>query len=107
MRYVDIPLDNSAFYDLSITLQGESYVIEFVYNERVQLYFMSLFDADRNPIVQSVAVVPNYPIMFDYVIPNLTGWFTLIPKGKLDQEAYKLFPENIKEYYSFVYAYLG
>lgn len=107
MRYVDIPLDSAPIYDLSITLEGESYIIEFVYNERSKLYFMSLFDADRNPIVQGVGVVPGYPIMFDYVIPNLSGWFALVAKGTLDQEAYNLYPENINEYYNFVYAYIG
>lgn len=106
MKYVDIPLDSSANYDLSITLEGNSYIIEMVYNERAKLYFMSLFDSDRVAIVQGVGLVPNYPIMYDYSLPNLSGWFALIPKGNLDQESYKLYPENLNEYYSLVYAYL-
>lgn len=105
MKYVDIPLSTFAHYDLSITLEGISYILEFTYNERAKLYFMSIFDADRNPILQGVGLVPNYPITFDYALPNLTGYFALVPKGTLDIEAYKLYPENINEYYYLVYAY--
>lgn len=103
--YVDIPLDDSPFYDLSISLQGLSYILEFVYNERAQLYFMSVYDAEKNPIVLGVAVVPAYPILIDYAIPNLTGYFWLLKKATLESEPYKTYPDKLKQYYDFVYIY--
>jgi len=73
--YVDLLLDDTApIYEYSVSLEGNSYIIEIVYNERSQLYFMSLYDADRNPIVLGAGLVPGYPIMYDYALPNLTGW---------------------------------
>lgn len=101
--YVDLLLDDSPIYEFSASLEGNSYIIEMIYNERSSLYFMSLYDADRNPIVLSAALVPGYPIMFDYALPNLTGFFLLIQKGTLESEPYKEFPDKLNQYYSLVY----
>lgn len=103
--YVDLLLDDSPIYEYSVSLEANSYIIEMIFNERSQLYFMSLYDADRNPIVRSAALVPGYPIMFDYALPNLTGFFLLIQKGELQAEPYKEFPDKLKQYYSLVYTY--
>jgi hypothetical protein len=103
--YVELLLDDSPIYEFSASLEGNSYIIEMIYNERSSLYFMSLYDADRNPIVLSAALVPGYPIMFDYALPNLTGFFLLIQKGTLESEPYKEFPDKLKQYYSLVYTF--
>lgn len=104
--YVDLLLDDSPIYEYSVSLEGNSYIIEMIFNERSQLYYMSLYDADRNPIVLSAALVPGYPIMLDYALPNLTGFFLLIQKGTLESEPYKEFPDKLTQYYSFVYTYI-
>ena len=104
--YVDLLLDDSPIYEYSVALEGNSYIIKMIFNERSQLYFMSLYDADRNPIVLSAALVPGYPIMFDYALPNLTGFFLLIQKGTLESEPYKEFPDKLKQYYDLVYTYV-
>jgi hypothetical protein len=103
--YVDLLLDDSPIYEFSASLEGNSYIVEMIFNERSQLYFMSLYDADRNPIVLSTALVPGYPIMFDYALPNLTGFFLLIQKGTLESEPYKEFPDKLSQYYSLVYTF--
>jgi hypothetical protein len=103
--YVDLLLDDSPIYEYSVSLEGNSYIIEMIYNERSQLYFMSLYDADRNPIVLSAALVPGYPIMLDYALPNLTGFFLLIQKGELTAQPYKEFPDKLNQYYSLVYTF--
>jgi hypothetical protein len=103
--YVDLLLDDSPIYEYSVSLEGNSYIVEMTFNERSQLYFMSLYDADRNPIVLSAALVPGYPIMFDYALPNLTGFFLLIQKGTLESEPYKKFPDKLSQYYSLVYTF--
>ena len=105
--YVDLLLDDSPLYEYSVSLEGNSCIIEIVYNERSQLYFMSLYDADRNPIVLGAGLVPGYPIMYDYALPNLTGFFLLIQKGTLQSEPYKTFPDKLNQYYSFVYTYVS
>lgn len=103
--YVDIPIQDDAFYDLSIALEGNSYIIEFTYVERMSLYTISLYDAERNPIVLGVGLVPEYPIMLDYAIPELTGYFLLTRKPTNISEPYKLYPDTLSEYYYLIYVY--
>ncbi len=105
LKYIDVPLFDYPFYDFSIALEGNSYVLSFLYNERSQLYFMSIFDSNNSPIVQGVAVVPEYPITLDYAIPNLSGYFLLTRKATNISEPYKTYPDKLSEYYWMVYVY--
>lgn len=106
-NYVDIPIQDEVFYDLSISLEGVSYILEFTYNERIKLYTLSLYDSDKTPIVLGVALVPEYPILLDYAIPNLNGYFLLTrkPININIQEPYKTYPDQLAEYYYLVYTY--
>lgn len=104
--YVDLLLDDSPLYDYSVSLEGNSYIVEMQFNERTQLYHMSLYDADKNPLVLGVGLVPGFPIMADYALPNLTGFFLLIQKGELQSEPYKKFPDKLSQYYNLVFTYV-
>ena len=104
-NYIDVPLLDEPFYDLSISLQGNSYILEFTYNERMSLYTMSLYDAERNPIVLGVGLVPEYPILLDYAIPNMTGYFLLTRKPTNISEPYKLYPDQLSQYYYLMYVF--
>lgn len=101
--YVDVPLLADPYYDLSISLEGNSYIIEFVYNERSQLYYMNFYNDDREPIVLGQALIPEYPIFIDYALSNLSGYFWLLNNSSLISEPYKTYPENISQYYSLVF----
>lgn len=104
-NYVDVPLLDEPFYDLSISLEGNSYIIEFTYNERMSLYTLSLYDAERNPIVLGVGLVPEYPILLDYAIPNMTGYFLLTRKPTNISEPYKVYPDQLAQYYYLCYVF--
>lgn len=103
--YVELPLKDSPFYTYSISLENDSYQLQFTYNEKMQLYTMSISDASANLLISSVAVVPNYPITADYIIPGLTGAFFLIPNDDSGKEYYKLYPDKIHQYYKLIYLY--
>lgn len=102
-QYVDIPLMSYPYYELSISLEGRSYIIEFIYNERSQLYYMNFYDDNRSPIVLGQALIPEYPIFLDYPLSNLTGYFWLLNNSTLSSEPHKTYPEDVSRYYSFVY----
>lgn len=104
-KYVNLPLFADPYYSYSIALEGNSYILEFVYVERCQLYFLSLRDADSNPIVLNSGLVPTYPIMFDYALPNLSGYFWMEEIADILSEPYKVYPDKINEYYQFYYIY--
>lgn len=106
LKGVNLPLFDVPYYSYSASLEGNSYVFKFIFNERSQLYYLSLFDSDREPVFLSVAVVPGYPIGIDYALTNLSGFFWLEQKGELQSEPYKLFPDKLSEYYTLSYSYI-
>lgn len=104
-KYVSLPLFPDAYYTYGIALQGVSYILEFTYNERAQLYFLSLYDADNNPIVLGEALVPNYPLFKDYALFPMTGFFWMEEKADIISEPYKVYPDSLDQYYNFWYNY--
>ncbi|MNN55950.1 hypothetical protein D3C81_1708560 [compost metagenome] len=104
-KYISLPLFSDAFYTYSVALEGNSYNLEFTYNERMQLYSFSLYDADLNPIVLGEALVPSYPIFFEYALFPLTGYFWMEEKANILSEPYKVYPDKINEYYNMYYIF--
>lgn len=104
-KYVALPLFSDAEYEYTVALQGDSYTLRFTYNERMKLYSISLLSADLVPIVMGEALVPSYPMFFEYAIYPLTGYFYMYEKANIISEPYKVYPENINEYYDLVYIY--
>lgn len=105
MNYVALPLFDEPFYTFSISLEGDSYNLEFVYNERSSKYFINLYDADNIPLVLGEALVPSHRIMENYPLLNLTGFFWLEEKSDRTSEPYKQYPDKLNQYYNFYYIY--
>lgn len=105
--YITLPLFPEPDYTYAVALQDVSYNLEFIYNERTQLYSLSLYDQNNNPIVLGEALVPNYPIFKDYAIFPLTGFFWMEEKADIISEPYKVYPDSIDQYYNLFYIYEG
>lgn len=104
-KYVALSLFSDAEYEYTVALQGDSYTLRFIYNERMKLYTISLLSADLVPIVMGEALVPSYPMFFEYALYPLTGYFYMYEKASIISEPYKVYPENIDEYYELAYVY--
>lgn len=104
-RYVDMPLYEDAFYTYSITLEGQSYIIEMLYVEKMELYTLSLYTANGTPLLNGVGIVPYFPIARNYAIEGLSGYFTLVSKAREVAEPYKVYPDKLSEYYNMYYVY--
>lgn len=102
-HFLSMPLFSDPYYTYTIAFQGNSYILEFIYNERSQLYFINLYDADNNPIVLGEALVPNYPIFADYALFPLTGFIWMEEKANITGEPYKTYPDSIDQYYNLYY----
>lgn len=105
LKYVDLPLLDEADYRYTVALQGDYYTLRFTYNEVMKLYTLMILDSNQNPLLAGVAVVPNYPIAADYVLPGLSGAFLLLSKTEQEKEFYKMYPQQINQYYTFHYVY--
>jgi len=105
-NFVSLPLFSDAFYSYNIPLEGQSYTLEFMYNERTELYHLSLLITEtREYIVRGIALVPDYPILADYQIEGLTGFIIMLSKADNDTQSYKTFPDKIDQYYELFYMY--
>lgn len=105
MKYISLPLFSDPYYSYSITLEGESYILEFLYNERMGLYTFGLYTPEQQPIVVGEALVPTTPLLLDYAIEGLNGYFLLEAKGDWKAESYKKYPDQIHQYYNLYYVY--
>lgn len=104
-NYVSMLLFDEPYYEYAVALEGNSYIAQFVYNERAQLYFFSLLTAEREAIVEGEALVPAYPMFFDYALADLTGYFYLQEKGTITSEPYKDHSDTLSQYYDLFYIY--
>lgn len=103
--YVSLPLFDEPDYNYAVNLQGQSYILDFKYNERAQLYFLSVYTAENVPIILGVALVPTYPITKDNALFPLTGFFWMEEKAAILSEPYKVYPDKVNEYYNFFYTW--
>ena len=103
--YIEMPLFSDTYYTYAMAFEGNSYNLEFIYSERTQLYHISLYDAEQNPIVVGAGLVPGYPILLDYALFPLTGYIFMEEKATLLSEPYKLYPDSIDQYYNLYYIF--
>lgn len=103
--YVSLPLFDEPDYNYAVNLQGQSYILDFKYNERAQLYFLSVYTAENVPIILGVALVPTYPVTKDNALFPLTGFFWMEEKAAILSEPYKVYPDKVNEYYNFFYTW--
>ena len=103
--YVSLPLFDEPDYNYAVNLQGQSYILDFKYNERSQLYFLSVYTAENVPIILGVSLVPTYPISKDNALFPLTGFFWMEEKAAILSEPYKVYPDKVNEYYNFFYTW--
>lgn len=104
-NYVILNLFDLPYYEYSVALEGESYILQFIYNETAENYVINLFDAERTPLILGEALVPSYPLFYDYSRTDLTGYFYLEQKATLQSEPYKEYPDKLSQYYNFFYIY--
>lgn len=103
-RLINLPLREISNYFFTVSLEGIAYEIWLYYNERMQQWIFNLSDVQGNKIVMGEALVPEYPMFLDYILPDLTGAFILVPIGKTQNETV-INPFQISRYYNFYYVY--
>lgn len=103
--YIELPLYDSQDYTYQVNLEGKSYGLRFIYNQVMQQTLLTIYNSEVDVLVAGVGLVPNYPITLDYVIPDLTGAFLLLPVFTTEDEFYKTYPTKLKQYYTLSYAY--
>lgn len=74
MKYTIIEVPDMNDSVSRIVLNGKQYNIRFTYNDTCDYWKFSLYDAQSNPIVLGIKIVPQFPLNVFYGVSNL-------PKG--------------------------
>lgn len=101
--YVNLPLYPDSDYEYTISLERTAYKIRIYFNRRIEQWIIDLSYANNDPIVLGEALVPLYPIFYDYDI-ELSGFFWLEPIGKNQNETV-INPFELSQYYKLYYVY--
>lgn len=56
---------------VSVELDNQPYTIRVLWNERFQYYSLSLYTADRTPILTNIKMVKDYPLIGRFKYPLL------------------------------------
>jgi len=71
-----IPFKEPASWREQIELDGDIFILEFAWNALNEFWTMSIYNRDLIPLLHGVKIVPNYPLLAQYV-------FTDKPKGEI------------------------
>ena len=67
-----IPVDStSPYFTQSIPLDGVTYIFQFKFNSRFGVWYISLFDANNNPIVLNIKILPLLPLFSRHRKPSM------------------------------------
>lgn len=59
-------LNDEPFYDVTTNLDGVDYQLSFMYNQRLDEWYLSVRDSDGSPIVLGIAIVCNWGLLSNY-----------------------------------------
>lgn len=55
-----------AYYSQRTKLDGRDYLLRFSWNEREERWYVSIFDDEENPLVQSIKIICNWRLLRAY-----------------------------------------
>lgn len=104
---IELPLYTEKRYRYSTSIEGQSWQFTFRWNDRASLWHMDIHKEDQTPIILGHALVPQYPMMLDYILEDfgLSGYFLLLPintiiSGKITDN-YGIMPQ----FFTLLYVY--
>lgn len=65
-----------AFYSMTTTLEGTSYLLAFAYNQRCDCWLLSIATAEGEDIVNGIKILANWPLLRKVADPRM-------PQGEL------------------------
>lgn len=78
-------LPDEPFHDVTMNLDGVDYTLSFMYNQRIDQWFLSVRDSAGLPIVLGVAIVCDWPLLRAYNDARLPAG-TLMCQSNVDTD---------------------
>lgn len=61
---IELPTAPPPFFTQRVVLGGKEVFFKFQWNGRANRWFLGIFDASENPILQSVKLLPGFPLTY-------------------------------------------
>ena len=71
-----IPFNQASNFKEQLLLDGELFVLEFTWNALNEFWVMDIYTREEDPILLGIKIVPNYPLLSAYSMPEK-------PKGEI------------------------
>lgn len=100
-----IPLFNEYLYSMNIALNKSSYTLTFRFSQREYCWYLDVYTRDKVPLVLSTKLVPYFPLVKDFDIPELGGYFMLFPIVESNVDKLTSDPQHIADYFQLFFTY--
>jgi hypothetical protein len=97
-----LPLYNDSFYSYTTIIENKTYTLKFLYNTKAEKWFMSIYDENVSPILESIAVLPFTLFPYSYDLP-FKGFFYTQSDVPNARELYEESPRNMAKYFYLEY----
>lgn len=89
-------------YDFQIQLEGATYTLRFTFNERMEIWIMSIADSADVEILSSIPIFTNLPLIQQFTIDGLPpGEFIALDETGENRDAgFNDLGNDIKLFYS-------
>lgn len=54
------------YYSQKTNLEGREFVLRFSYNERIERWYLGIFDEEETPLLQGLKLLANVPLLRHY-----------------------------------------
>ena len=105
IRQLLLPLFNDPYYSYSTNLEGNTYILEFLFLERLKSWVLTLKDSEQNVLVRNQRLTQNTLLFKDYKLPNLNGGFYFTPSSEFNPDKAQENIENPRDFFRFYYIY--
>lgn len=105
VKILKLPLFNDTYYSYPISLEGNTYVLDFLFLERINDWTLSLKDSEQNPLVLGQRMTPDTELFFSYQVEGLSGYFLFTPISVIKPSEVSDNIQRPKDFYNLFYIY--
>lgn len=98
-------LSNDPYYTYTDTLEQTAFNFTFRFSLRERCWYMDIYTVDNIPVILATKLVPQYPILQDFRLPEISGYFWLYPTVNINLHKIETDPEYIADYFTLLYFY--
>ena len=98
-------LSNNTYYSYVDTIQQVAYIFTFRYSTRETCWYLDIHTTDNIPVILSTKLIAQYPILEDFNLNGITGFFWLYPNVQENIDKLETEPKYIADYFTLLYFY--